>query len=969
MTTWKHFSSAVVFSGVAIVAGTSALAQTPPPADPPPAAAPAPAAPTPADAVAPTATEPPVAPGSDASLPPVEVIQQQPEPAPQPKPQVVKKPKPAQQAAPKAKPKKIARPKPKPQPAPPPQQQFPVPQPPPPEPEVVQQQPADVLTNPVYGAPGGIGAAERASQSAQTPVNPQALVPANLQGFSSAATNLTPEKLKAEQPRNLNEAVKKVPGIIVINDDAAGHHGGMGMRGSPARRSRKLLVMEDGHPVNLALWLDPSVHYFMPIERVEGIEVIRGSIITHGPNNNFGVINARNLSPFGPNETVVSTAIGFTKTRGGFFDVIDEDTGDVEETRRKGIEIDISSRWHVHTRQTSGNVGLVLSYTGADVQGAWDTERLRFHDFYGALGWKGTDKDLVVSVMYARQRDKYDEQNFLTEFELEGDFANEDDAEAAAEALAEANRGGAERMFFKLGACKSCYAPAAGLNNYNGEIWRSQIVHNAYLDKDTTITSRLYAGSHRRDRYQLISFDSDPDGNAGAGPVPLLDDDGEQEGWVFGEDTMFGRLRTFRHIGGEIRGEWANRNILGFNQALQAGIRYEYQDMTNRNFLGAEDEILKDGDETGATLFDRSLKSNAVSAFLQSNIKVAQDFNVVPGIRFEWARYNRRNKVIAREESEAGGNDDCEDFGFEDDECLDIDGIVFDPERRKEGYSTFNALPGISFAYTGLYKTTVFGGYHRGLSTGVLRNEDFPAPDEIGDNFNLGFRTQAFRGLDLQVVGFHHILEDYQYGASFSDASDRSFGRAEGAKSTGIELYGRLNSQPFTGSDLNFYGEGNYTYARSVFTDASAFDDDGNVVGNFNGNWLPEVPRHIAALTIGVERKTGWRWDASMTWTYRGKFFTDEGNTPYGVYESECDGPDGGGAGEYECEVEEAGEDGAVPGIWLLSARFNLDIGNTGASWFIAGDNLLDKQYITDREDGLKPGLGRTIWTGFKYKF
>jgi Fe(3+) dicitrate transport protein len=71
----------------------------------------------------------------------------------------------------------------------------------------------------------------------------------------------------------------------------------------------------------------------------------------------------------------------------------------------------------------------------------------------------------------------------------------------------------------------------------------------------------------------------------------------------------------------------------------------------------------------------------------------------------------------------------------------------------------------------------------------------------------------------------------------------------------------------------------------------------------------------------------------------------------------------------YECEFEEAGEDGAVPSIWLLSARFNLDIGDTGASVFVAGTNLLDEFYITDREDGMKPGLGRTVWTGFKYKF
>ena len=34
---------------------------------------------------------------------------------------------------------------------------------------------------------------------------------------------------------------------------------------------------------------------------------------------------------------------------------------------------------------------------------------------------------------------------------------------------------------------------------------------------------------------------------------------------------------------------------------------------------------------------------------------------------------------------------------------------------------------------------------------------------------------------------------------------------------------------------------------------------------NFSGNQVPEVPFHIAALTLGVENHTGWRWDASVT--------------------------------------------------------------------------------------------------------
>ncbi len=881
---------------------------------------------------------PPAAAPSADTLPDVEVPQQnqQQQPSAQPKP----KPKPA-----------AAKPKPKPQ-----QQAAPAPQPaaepdpvsPPvaaaPEPPPVD--PATVNPNSVYGSPAATGAAARASQSATTPVNPQQIVPTNLEGFSGAASNLTPDVLRQNQPRNINEALTRVPGVIVINDDANAHHGGVTVRGSPARRSRKMLVMEDGHPVNMALWLDPSVHFWGPLDRFESIEVLRGTVITHGPNNNFGVINGRNLSPFGAPETVISAAIGFTETDRGFF--IDEDG----ELTDRSDSTDLSYRWHVHTRQNSENVGVVASYTGANVQGLWDTEQLRFNDFYGSIGWKGSTSDLVVSSSYTRQRDDYDEQNFLGEREI--DAATEEEAEEIAEGLA----GFAENQFRLLKHCKTCFAPAAGLNTYNGDIWRGQIVHNAYLDDDTTITSRVYAGYHRRDRYQLNSYESEPDGSAG---LPAQFIEGEEEGTndvIFGENTMFGRLRTFRHVGAEVRGEWANREILGFNQAIQAGIRYEYQDMSNRNFIGRENEVLGEGDERGATIFDRSLDANTVSAFLQTNVRVASDFNVVPGIRFEWYDVSRRNRVVAREESEAGGGDEeaCEDAGFGED-CLSVDGIIRDPNPASESTSNFNALPGVSFAYTGLNRTTIFGGYHRGLTTLVLRNEDFPVDDEIGDNFNLGFRTTAIKGLEFEAAGFYQLLQNYQFGASFSNvAGDRSFGVADEVEISGVELFGRLNSQPFTGGSLNFFGETNYTYSRGVFTD---FEFEGE---NFDGNRIPEVPLHVAALTLGVEQKTGWRWDASVTYTYRGAFFTDEGNTPFGFGgEVECE--DG------ECEIEEAGEDGEVPDIWLLSARFNMDIGDTGASVFVSGDNLTNEFFISDREDGMKPGLGRTFWTGFRYRF
>src|SRR5690606_30346758 len=97
-------------------------------------------------------------------LPPVEVQQKQATPAPAKKKSAAKKKQPSVSPAPQPPPAAMAAP-----------------------------DPASILPNSMYGSPAGAGAAERAYQSAATPVNPTALVPARLEGFSSAATVLTGE--------------------------------------------------------------------------------------------------------------------------------------------------------------------------------------------------------------------------------------------------------------------------------------------------------------------------------------------------------------------------------------------------------------------------------------------------------------------------------------------------------------------------------------------------------------------------------------------------------------------------------------------------------------------------------------------------------------------------------------------------------------------------------------------------------
>ena len=132
---------------------------------------------------------------------------------------------------------------------------------------------------------------------------------------------------------------------------------------------------------------------------------------------------------------------------------------------------------------------------------------------------------------------------------------------------------------------------------------------------------------------------------------------------------------------------------------------------------------------------------------------------------------------------------------------------------------------------------------------------------------------------------------------------------------------------------------------------------------SFNGNRVPEVPWHVAALTLGVEGTTGWRWNASVTWTYRGSFFTDAANTPYGGR---------GGmrrTGGRDARSRRPARRARCRASGCCRPASTSTSATPAPACSSSGDNLLDELYITDREDGMKPGLGRTIWTGFKYKF
>jgi Fe(3+) dicitrate transport protein len=685
---------------------------------------------------------------------------------------------------------------------------------------------------------------------------------------------VTLDRIEEFRPKDNHEILARVPGVMVVNDDGMSRHSGIGIRGSPIRRSRKVLVLEDGQSINFSSYLDPSTHYTPPTDRLDGVEVLRGYNIPFAPLTNHGVVNFLNLSPFGAPETVISGSIGYTE----------------------GANKSTNNTRHVHTRQHAGNVGVVASYSGSEAGGAWDNEVLRYNDFYGALGWKGIDQDLTISGVYFRQRDNYDEDNFE----------------------------GTEADFFANGRFKSGNPDigdgASDFNTYNADYYRLQIAHNWYVDDNTTISTRLYGHDQERNRFSAR----------------------EEIGPDF---FMRGRNRHYRVYGGDSRIEFANVALFGgMTQDIQAGISYERHSFRNCTSFGDLGEVLDD-DNTGNCFANEAdgdpdtgrlekFETDAYTAFLQSAMHVTRDFTFTPGVRF--VHYNVDRDGVFTGDPPA----DPEEAG-------DILG--------KEKSDFDHVLPGAALSWQGLYRTNFYGGYHRGFTPSVARGEFFPLPEEMGDNFQVGVRTTAVTGLTLDMAYFHSRIDDYQIKEAFTAESTGAniFGTVDEVEINGFEIYSRLDSQPYTGGPFNFFGEASYTFADSVISRGIDLGEDGLLggVGDdadtvLDGNLLPEVPRQFATLTLGVEERG--LWDASVSWTYRGEFFTDTLNTPFGG--------------------DDEGETGLVPDVWLLSARANYTIPDSNMTLFVAGQNLLDEFYIADRADGMKPGIGRTLWAGFKLK-
>ena len=120
----------------------------------------------------------------------------------------------------------------------------------------------------------------------------------SLQRIPGSATVITQKQIENTQPYDTAEMLRQVPGLQVRQEDGGGFRLDIGIRGLDPGRARHLLVLEDGVPVAVNPYAESDLYYIPPMERMRGVEVVKGSgSILFGPQTIGGVINFFTITP------------------------------------------------------------------------------------------------------------------------------------------------------------------------------------------------------------------------------------------------------------------------------------------------------------------------------------------------------------------------------------------------------------------------------------------------------------------------------------------------------------------------------------------------------------------------------------------------------------------------------------------------------------------------------------------------
>jgi outer membrane receptor protein involved in Fe transport len=190
----------------------------------------------------------------------------------------------------------------------------------------------------------------------------------------------------------------------------------------------------------------------------------------------------------------------------------------------------------------------------------------------------------------------------------------------------------------------------------------------------------------------------------------------------------------------------------------------------------------------------------------------------------------------------------------------------------------FEVSPKISLNYfhegRNYYATITRGFKTGGFNSTIERPEDLTYGPENSWNYEVGIKTPLFNDVAyMQFALFYIDWENQQIYQPVPSGQGSMLKNAGQSVSRGLELM--IKTKPFKG----FVPSVTYGYTHATF-----IKHEVDSVTNYNGNFIPYVPRHTASFQLNKEfhmEHTSWIDKIRTTLTYQGagKIFWDEENT------------------------------------------------------------------------------------------
>jgi Fe(3+) dicitrate transport protein len=415
----------------------------------------------------------------------------------------------------------------------------------------------------------------------------------SLKKIPGSATIIGKKYLDETTPVDAMEVLRRVPGASVRSQDAAGLTPNIGFRGVSNEESRKTLILEDGILTSLSPYGQPESYYIPQIDRMQRVEIIKGSgSILFGPSTIGGIVNfVTRKAPYKPTF--------YSKSQGG-------ENGYISNFSQYG--------------GTFGKTSIDVSYNYKQGDGFRDFQKFNVKDIYFKIGHDLNEKHSISLKLGHNAQDAQSTYLGLT-----------------------------QGLFWKNPRINPAEYDRKYLNR------NSVVIGHVYTYNDSIkIITRLYSNQAIRNwqRQDFTYNNLNSNGVESPPPSDLFLPYSPGFVGVRSGDILYMRNgspirnQSFSTGGLDVKLE-ATINLLGLKHELDIGGRV-HGEQNKVNTKNSPYPFIRDGFPVN----QQDRKATAYSIYIQDRISLSDKFKIMPGIRYEWIRqgvYTKRRQASAQD--------------------------------------------------------------------------------------------------------------------------------------------------------------------------------------------------------------------------------------------------------------------------------------------------------------------------------